>query len=422
MYEQALRIRPEDPTVLSALAQAYSDLGDGVQATFYAERALVLAPDRPETLRVVAELRRSSGDAVGSLEALDQLVELRPADLAAHVARAGLLLGLEQRAAAADAYDVALQLAPHNPDVLRSSLGVELALGRLERALDRAERLTSLRADADDTQARAEILVRLGRTDDAIEAFQRVVALSPSNQEARAALESLAPGLSEQQPDRSTDPVERATRLAGEADDDLRNQDLRVEAIWANLLVADLATAGHLASDGLLFFPGSDALARAAIEIHLHRLDLAEAGRALDALAGISPASSTDADAGRALLSWLRSGESWNGADTAPRGVAQAWADLAKGPNGGQADPAGEFGDRPSGILARASQIERSDGAEAAADWLQNQTEQPFRTPLQWLILGDLHSRAGDRSAAVAAWREALEGAPNSDLILSRLR
>lgn len=422
LYEQALRIRPEDPTVLAALAQAYSDLGDGVQATFYAERALTLAPDRPENLRVVAELRRSSGDAVGSLEALDQLVELRPADLAAHVDRADLLLGLEQRSAAADAYDVALQLAPQNPDVIRSSLDVELALGRLERALDRANRLTAHGADAADTQVRAEILVRLGRTGEAIQAFQRVLALSPSNQEAREALESLAPGLAEQQPDQSEDPVGRAARLAVEADDDLRNQDLRVAAIWANLMVADLATAGDLASDGLLFFPGSDGLARAAVEIYLHGLDLDEADRRLDDLAAISPASSADADAGRALVSWLRSGEAWPGDGATLQGVARAWADLAKGPSSRSVAAAPGVGDRPSEILARASQTERSDGAAAAADWLQNQTEPSFRTPLQWLFLGDLHARAGDRSAAVTAWQKALEGAPNSDLILSRLR
>ncbi|MBT8462910.1 MAG: hypothetical protein KJO44_10360, partial [Gemmatimonadetes bacterium] len=355
---------------------SYSDLGDAVQAMFYAERALALAPDRPENLAVVAELRQASGDGVGSLEAYDRLVQIRPGDAAAHVARARLLHSLEQRASAVEAYRTAARLAPDNPEILGEAMALELELGNLHEALAGAERLATLNASPETELFRAEVLVRLDQIPEAVEAFQQVLAMAPSNREAREALESLAPGLLEPAGGGSTDPVELAASLAEQAEDDLRNTELRVDAINANLAVADLATASTLADDGLLFFPGSRSVVLAAVETHLNALRLEEAETILESASEISE----EADWAEIIqsrhefLGWLRTGED--------------------------------------------SQSTR----EAARRYAEAATEEHFRTPLQWLILGDLRSDSGDRAGAVTAWRNALAGAPESTVLLSRLR
>ncbi len=371
LFDQALRFQPEEAAIHAALASTYAELGDAGQATFYAERALKLAPDRPENITLVAELREATGDGVGSLEAYDRLVALKPLRVEAHVARARLLSRLEQRVSAAEAYATALSLTPLNPEILREYRDVTLSLGHLDVALKTANSLVGLDPTAHDEQIRAEILVRLGRTSDAVAAFQRVLVLSPGDQEASAALESLAPGLIVTPNTEAGDPVARAARLAEAADDDVRNLALRVEAIVANLDIGNLEVAVPLAEDGLLFFPGDQDLTLAAFETYTHALRLTEAAETLEQGQAISedPAWQDKVRGARTLLQWLLTGEPTD-FDTAP-------------------------------FLGEAGST---------------------RTALEWLILGDMHARAGNRTRAVAAWQAALAAAPTSDLVLARLQ
>ncbi|MFT4604425.1 MAG: tetratricopeptide (TPR) repeat protein [Rhodothermales bacterium] len=391
LLDQALRFQPEDAAIHAALASAYAELGDASQATFYAERALQLAPDRPENLEMVAELREATGDGVGSLEAYDQLVALKPLRVEAHVARARLLSRLEQRVSAAGAYATALSIAPLNPETLREYRDVTVSLGELDTALKTATSLTGLDPTAEDEQIRAEILVRLGRTSDAVAAFQRVLVLSPGDGEATAALASLAPDLVAAPDADAGDPVARAHRTAAAADDDVRNLAVRIEAIWANLEIGRMDVASPLVEDGLLFFPGDQDLTLAAFETYLHALQLDEAAAILEQ----GEALSVDAEwqnklrAARALLEWLLTGDTAE-FDTVPTGRASAWAEVASTNNS-------------ASLLGQ--------GVPGAS-----------RSALQWLILGDIQARAGNRTRAARAWQEALAAAPNSDLVLARLQ
>ena len=371
LFDQALRLQPEDAAIHGALASTYAKLGDAAQATFYAERALKLAPDRPENITLVAELREASGDGVGSLEAYDQLVALKPQRVEAHVARARLLSRLEQRESAAEAYATALSLTPLNPELLREYRDVRVSLGDLEVALNAAIALQALEPTADDEQIRAEILVRLGRTADAVDAFQRVLALAPGDAEATAALESLAPGLVSSLAPETADPVANAARLAEAADDDVRNLSLRVEAIAANLKIGNMDIALPLVEDGLLFFPGDEALTLAAIQSYTHALRLDDAAEILEHADTISDDANWQEQVrgARILLQWLHTGEPRD-FDTAP-------------------------------LLGEAEST---------------------RTALQWLVQGDIYARAGNRTRAVAAWEAALAAAPDSDLVLARLQ
>ena len=374
MFDQALRFQPENAAIQAAMARVYLDLDNLVQASFYAERAVSIDPAQADNQLLAAELRRLTGDPVGSLGALDEAARLRPSDPLIQVDRARTLAALEQRRAAADAYHAALGGGARTPAVLGEYLEVQIALGDLESALETASELRMLDRTPDVELTRARLLVQLGRNDEAADAFVAALDLDALSEEARAGLEAIAPDRLPQAPAlENASPAEVARRLASAAEDDLRNVELRVEAVRATLRVRDLTTALRLAEDGLLFFPGHEDLTEASALAYLHGLRLArleELGPELRREVG---------DTVPGVLEWLRSSPGGGSAS----GPGPLWAALADAPP-----------------------------AEASGP----------RSPLEWLLLGDRLSRSGRTADAVEAWRQALDGAPDSPVALSRLQ
>ncbi|MBO6575606.1 MAG: tetratricopeptide repeat protein [Rhodothermales bacterium] len=359
LFDQALRLQPDDAAIHGAIAEVHETQGDLNQASFYAERALSLAPEGPEHLRLASRLRRTTGDLVGSLEALDTLVGVRPRESAAHVERARVLVALEQRGEARAAYALADDLAPLPTPVLGELLEVHIDLGELQEAVSLTERMLSAEPAAPVALTRGQILVQLGRTEEAIESMQLALTLDPANQEAREALAELAPEATPEPP--ALDPA----AMAQEAEENLRDVGLRVRALAANLSARDFATAERLLEDGLLFFPGQQALAMLGAELRLHQLRLEEARDLLEGVGG-----------GAALRDLLQALES---------------------------------GSEPAVQLPATGSLRTGADAED-------------RSPLEWLLRGDALERQGQDAAAVRSWRRALEGAPDSPLLLSRLQ
>ncbi|MFT5517175.1 MAG: tetratricopeptide (TPR) repeat protein [Rhodothermales bacterium] len=416
-YDQALRFRPDDPTLQAALAQIYVAKEDVVQASFYAERAVSLAPDRPENVRLVAELRESTGDAVGSLEAYSTLVALIPGDLGARIARARLLAGLEQRSAALEAFLEAAALGPLPEDVLVDVLEVQMTLGELDDALATVGQLITIEQTASRQRMRAEILVRLGRDQEAVSAFLRALEIEPEDQETLAALQALAPDQLPKPLDAAGPTPESAAVAAVEAEEDLRNLGRRLRAVDLNLAVRDLDTALRLVEDGLLFFPGNAEVVLQAVEVYLHRLDPAQAMGVLTGQESLRD----DADwtqtvlAGRGVIEWLQ------GADTASievptEGPGMAWAAISG------ADTRGALLTGPSARLGAALIMSRAESAAPAAADLDHDLKSSPGSALEWLVLGDLWEAAGRRQRALDAWRTALASAPESPVVLSRLQ
>jgi Flp pilus assembly protein TadD len=84
-YEEALKLRPDDPSLSERLAEACMRLGDTEHARSAAQKALAIDPRRIEPLRTLASLAMSDRDYDQALRWLRQLVTETPADGAARV-------------------------------------------------------------------------------------------------------------------------------------------------------------------------------------------------------------------------------------------------------------------------------------------------------------------------------------------------
>jgi serine/threonine-protein kinase len=90
LYEQALALRPNDPTVLTAYAQVLARLwffggeGTGDLARAVAERAVAAAPERGESHVAMATIHFNVADPAGAVRDLKRALKLAPRLAAAH--------------------------------------------------------------------------------------------------------------------------------------------------------------------------------------------------------------------------------------------------------------------------------------------------------------------------------------------------
>jgi tetratricopeptide (TPR) repeat protein len=77
-YDEALKLRPEDPTILLAMGQAYLDAGRDDDAAGAFERVLAAAPEDSRALTGLAYLELSSGDTEAAREKLERALAADP--------------------------------------------------------------------------------------------------------------------------------------------------------------------------------------------------------------------------------------------------------------------------------------------------------------------------------------------------------
>lgn len=185
--EAALQVRPTLPldSLDTVLAKYYSDNGDTHRAVEFYQRAMVgLAPDSAArylyAIGRLYELQGDCGDAVSYLSAF------QPGGPASGAKQAAP----EPVESAPGAEDMGETLAQRGQWVL-GSCAFELAkqahqAGQLTQALDQLELVTSLGVPRNVQDLawfnRGEILFALGRKDDALDAYYRVIELTPSGE------------------------------------------------------------------------------------------------------------------------------------------------------------------------------------------------------------------------------------------------
>ncbi|MGQ9730187.1 MAG: tetratricopeptide repeat protein [Candidatus Zipacnadales bacterium] len=157
---EAARLAPNDAVANAALAEVYLAAGDVERASMRAMRAVVLNPDQPEARIILGRAYLARRDLTAAVSAFRKAIDLassaesnRPADLRrqSHAQRAYYLLGQTYMALGKDAE----------------------AVQALERAFDYERRGLPMLAEARLNLAMA--YQRLGRMDDAIEQYQRMV-------------------------------------------------------------------------------------------------------------------------------------------------------------------------------------------------------------------------------------------------------
>ncbi len=183
LLNQAVAAQPDAETPRLMLAQAQLRAGDSVSAERSAHRAVELAPDNAAILGSAANVLLDVGKAREAQVYLSDAVELAP-DVSAYwfaLARAQSALGesLESRRALEEAVRL-------NPGSLRASSALawaELRDGNEDTALAIVERLKTASPDSvAPLVLEADILARLGRSDDAAAVYASVFEQNPSGQ------------------------------------------------------------------------------------------------------------------------------------------------------------------------------------------------------------------------------------------------
>ncbi len=420
LLERAASLAPDDAALHSALATSADRLGQAPRAVAHARRAVELAPDRAEFSVALARLLGASGDAAGAVALMDRVVVDHPGMPGLALERVRLLAALEQRTAAWEGYRDLVRDGPVPDVVLEESFDVAMDLGLLDDALALVEQLAERHpGDAGFVRRRGELLVRLGREDEARAAFGNAAALDPEDREAREALDALLRGGGAEASDVASAGAlvadgrarEAARALSAIVDDD----PARLDA-WQALLVAlraagDPAAAADRAGDARLFFPGDPELALQAGFSALEALRPADAWSAfervlfLEAEAGTpGSARATTAAAAGALALALTNAPS-SGLPELFEAFSAALADAGRA-------------DAPPG---RGTPFERMAAAGPDADALDAVANAFSATPLALVAAGDALARAGRATEARARWLAAEAAAAGNPVTRIRL-
>ena len=126
--EQAVVLRPSDPTRHIDLGEVYRKLGDYRNSVGCCQVALKLRPNAPEALNTLGLALQGAGDLAGALDHFRAALAVRPDFFAAHTNAGQLLESLGEGEAALAHFRVAVELAPES-SLARTNLGLAL-LGR----------------------------------------------------------------------------------------------------------------------------------------------------------------------------------------------------------------------------------------------------------------------------------------------------
>ena len=219
LISQALNSRQDFPQALTNLARAQRAAGDPAGAAVSARRAIALAPDIPEAFVQLGRALLDLEDDVLAAEACRRAVSLGPQSLDAHVNLAAALTRLNDFTGAAQAYQAAHMLKPDRPETLTDFGTVLTRLERFDDALRCHERAIAVAPNdvrvhaghaatlrqAQNVTASAEAcrralglapdrpdlwlflghdLAALGRFEEAVGCYRKVLELDPANAEA----------------------------------------------------------------------------------------------------------------------------------------------------------------------------------------------------------------------------------------------
>ena len=142
LIEQALALRPQDPTLLTIFAQVrsrqwfFGEPGRGAQAQAAAEQAIAAAPDRPEPRVALAMVRFYLSDAVGAVKELLETVKRAPSLSDVHDLLGRILIETGPANRGMRHLEHVLQLEPQLERVRLDLARVRALLGDFGRAIE----------------------------------------------------------------------------------------------------------------------------------------------------------------------------------------------------------------------------------------------------------------------------------------------
>jgi tetratricopeptide (TPR) repeat protein len=177
---QSLQPKSATGFYLAGLAQQSLQRTDEARRSF--EAALAADPAALEPLVALAQLDVAAGDNTQALARIDGRMAAQPQDPRLHNLRGELLMAMRSYSDAEASYGAAAKLQPTWPQPYRGQAGALVAAGKTDRAIE------VLKGALGTTGNSSEIAVDLGalytnvgRTDDAIAVYERVLQRDPNN-------------------------------------------------------------------------------------------------------------------------------------------------------------------------------------------------------------------------------------------------
>ncbi|HVP57573.1 MAG TPA: tetratricopeptide repeat protein, partial [bacterium] len=192
-YRQAVHFAPDLAEPYANLAQAYLARGMLTSALEAARKAAELGPDKPEVHYVLGQALESSGKPDEALAHYLASIKLNPGFTAAAIGASSVLLAEGKADSALAVCDAALRISGQYGNYFHTIKGTAY-LGQHDLARAQAEFEASLKIDQRFTPARvglARVYIARGKTGDARHELESVLAAEPSNQEARALINTL---------------------------------------------------------------------------------------------------------------------------------------------------------------------------------------------------------------------------------------
>lgn len=184
VFDEALKIRPDDPTLLVSNAKAKMELSEFLTAEFFLQRAIDVAPGNGTAWELRAELGALTGNTPAVLEARQRLIQYNPDEWRRYHDLIRLLSQLERFEQALDVSDNAVVRFGEGRSVLESRLSV---LEALPASVDLEQTLEKLIAfDPTNLDYRLKLaahFVRQSLWPDAEIAFRSALDLDPENLE-----------------------------------------------------------------------------------------------------------------------------------------------------------------------------------------------------------------------------------------------
>jgi tetratricopeptide (TPR) repeat protein len=203
-----LRSLAEDPArwgeSVAAMAQGMREASGPAEAARFLREAQALDLKDPRSAAALRELviaESEAGHAAAALAAADAALKAHPDEASFHALR-GLALAKSDAAKARAAYERALELDAKNAEALVGLARLEAAAGGNDRALELYGRAIAAQADAElgdpePWRESADLLLRVGRRDEAIARLEQLLLRDPYDSRAAARLA----GLRVEQPD-----------------------------------------------------------------------------------------------------------------------------------------------------------------------------------------------------------------------------
>jgi len=190
--EQVLKEDPDDLGARMGVATVFERMGRQGDAERVLREALTLHPNRFVLYSRLARMRRASDDREGEVEIYREVLEQYPGHYGTLVSQGEAQIALNDIDAAIATYSEINALYPEDLQVVRRLASLEFAAGRYEESARRLRAaLEKNPAHAEFAHTLGQVLRGLNRSDEAIEAFERIPPQHPLYVEARMQLAAI---------------------------------------------------------------------------------------------------------------------------------------------------------------------------------------------------------------------------------------